>query len=101
MTCERREKDFLTSSTEDRIIALQKRLDHHSDEFDRHVKDEEIRWNKLLSVTESNATAIEDLAASTKGVVDAWQTSTNVGRFVKWLSGFAVIGAAYTWWTKL
>lgn len=94
-------------NTEERLIMLQglldgyiKAFDSHITEFKNHELEERDRWAKLLAITETNAKSVCDLTEATRGVVEAWQTSANVGRFVKWLSGFAVLGAAYTWWIK-
>lgn len=87
-------------STEEKVLMLQQRFDNHLIEVDARKKEERERWDRLIKINEANANSINDLTHATKGVVDAWQTSTNLGRFMKWLSGFAVIGAAYAWWLK-
>ena len=88
------------SDTEERLILLQERLEGHITEFKDHELEERNRWDQLIDITEANAKAVGDLTEATKGVVEVWQTSTNLGRFVKWLSGFAVVVTIATWWVK-
>ncbi len=79
------------------IILLQRRLDDHIEQFNSHVAEENDRWAHLIDVTERNTESITKLAKSTEGLVDAWVTTNNVGRFIKWISGFAFLGAIGAW----
>lgn len=89
---------------EEHAILTQRRLETHIEEFRIHTEVEQARWEKLLSAQENNSDAIRELTESTKDIVDAWQAtsgaikvSKNIGRFIKWISGFAVVGAAIHW----
>jgi len=86
------------------IKILQHRLDEHIEEFNLHTLEEEKRWEQLISVQEANNRAISDLAESTRGLVEVWEAASGaikvgnaIGRFAKWLTTIAVIGAAFTW----
>jgi hypothetical protein len=86
------------------VILLQRRLDDHINEFHAHVASENERWDHLIDVTERNTESITKLAKSTEGLVDIYRTGNSViragvtmGRFVKWLSSFAVIGYIISW----
>ena len=93
------------------LIILQRKLDTHIEEFVRHCEEEERRWEHLLQITESNAQAnketaeaVRNLTEATRGLLDAWQAlggavrvGAAVGNFLKWLSGFAVLGAIIAW----
>ena len=77
------------------------------DREERKMDREEIR--NLTKATMQNAEAIGQLTAATAGVIEVYNASqgaikvgTALGRFVKWLSGFAVVGAAAVWvWKHL
>lgn len=93
------------------ILLLQQKLDNHIDEFHEHCKSEDQRWDRFISTQESNTASIKELVTSnkelsdsTRDVVAVWQaadgtmkTMSAVGKFVKWLSGFAVVGVAIKW----
>ncbi len=95
----------------EKLLLLEKKLDDHMQEFDRHREEEDARWEHLLELTEkntqistANAKSIENLASSTHDMVEAWNNTNGalkvgaaVGNFLKWLSGFAVIGWMFTW----
>lgn len=50
---------------------------------------------------EQTLEAISQLTSSTQDVVDAWKVASGLQRFVKWLSGFAVVvGAAIAFFSK-
>ena len=90
---------------------LRQQLNAHMDDFntfkaqqEMRNKHEDERWEALLKVTERNTQSIESIANSTHEVVEAYTVTTNtvkglgvVGQFVKWLAGFAVVGAAINW----
>lgn len=93
------------------IVLMQQKLDNHIEEYKEHCKAEEERWDHLIFSQERNTQSIRELTESTKALTDstkdivsAWQaangtvkTMSIVGQFVKWLSGFAVVGVAVTW----
>jgi len=89
------------------IILLQRRLDDHIDEFNAHLKEEDIRWEHLLDVTERNTESITQLAESTKGLVEIYTTGNSVvkagvtvGKFVKWLSIFTIPSVIVAWFVE-
>jgi len=93
------------------IVLLQQKLDNHIDEYKQHCEAEDKRWDHLISAQELNTESIKNLTNSTKeltestrDIVLAWQaangtvkTMSMLGQFVKWLSGFAVIGVFLKW----
>jgi hypothetical protein len=57
-----------------------------------------------MALQQSNATSIESLDESTRSLVNAWhatgitiQSMVILGNFVKWATGFAVVGVAIRW----
>ena len=88
------------------IKVVERRLNSHITEFERHIAEEEKRWENLIASQEENTASIKELIActhelhaSTKGVVDAWNTGVNAGKFVRWLSGFAVLAGLGAWFS--
>ena len=90
----------MPADVEKKLILLQDKMDTHIEEHRRCAVNERRRWDRLIVITEANAKCIHDLTEATEGVIDAWRTGTNLGKFVKWLSGFAIIGGAITWLIK-
>ena len=96
---------------EEELHLLQRRLDNHIGQFKQHVVQQDRRWDQLMESQEETNGSIRELVActaelhaSTKDIVRAWDTTTSVvtaggmvGRFVKWLSGFAVVGIIAQW----
>jgi len=96
---------------ENRVLTLEQKLDSHIVEFQHHVKDEDERWDHLVSLQEENSKAIgelsgsiRDLSGSTKEVIEAWNAASGaikvgsaIGRFSKWLASVAILGAAFAW----
>ena len=90
--------------SDNQIILLQEKLDNHIDEYKKHCEDEEKRWDHLIVAQERNTQSIKELTEATRDIVNVWQaadgtikTMSVFGKFVKWLSGFAVIGVAVKW----
>lgn len=93
------------------ILLLQTRLDDHIKEYKEHCGDEEKRWSNLIFLQETNTLSIKDLTNSTKeltestrDIVAVWKaadgtikTMSLFGKFVKWVSGFAIIGVIGKW----
>ena len=93
------------------ILLLQQRLDNHIDEFHKYCESEDERWDRFISTQESNTASIKELVTSnkelsdsTRDIVSVWQaadgtikTASTIGKFVKWLSGFTVLGVAIKW----
>jgi len=93
---------------EEREILIQRRLDSHIEEFRSHAEEEQVRWDRLLDAQEKNNEAITIIAESTKDIVDAWQATSgaikvgkNLGRFIKWASGFALVAVCLQWVSQL
>tara|TARA_R110000744_G_scaffold194637_3_gene313555 strand:+ start:903 stop:1238 length:336 start_codon:yes stop_codon:yes gene_type:complete len=93
------------------ILLLQQKLDNHIDDYHMYCAAEDKRWDKFISTQESNTASIKELVASntmlsesTRDIVAVWQAADGtikvasaIGKFVKWLSGFAVLGVAFKW----
>ena len=96
---------------EEELHLLQRRLDNHIGQFEQHVVQQDRRWDQLIQSQEETNGSIKELVActtelhaSTKDIVEAWNTGTSVvkfgsmvGRFIKWLAGFTLIGGFFTW----
>lgn len=79
------------------IVMLTEKLDTHIDTYNKYVREQhEITIRQDIAYTK-NMEAIAALTKSTQGVVDAWSAANNFQKFIKWLSGFAVIGAIISW----
>ena len=81
-------------------ILTQNSLARHIEDFSSFKEDSDTRWSRLMSAQEKNTLAISELTSSTKSLLSAWDAANgtitvmaSIGRFVKWASGFAVIGA--------
>ena len=90
------------------ILLLQQKLDVHIIAYKKHCEDEEKQWENLITSQERNTQSIRDLTISTKeltestrGIVETWQTANGVGKFFKWLSGFAILGVIIKWFADL
>ena len=86
------------------IEALQKKLDSHAAEFSSHCQDDLDRWDKMIDVQERNTASIEELTASTKGLIEAWtatQGAIKLGaafsKFIQWAVSVAVVGSGVSW----
>lgn len=87
------------------------KLDDHIQSFDEYCKKEEQRrneesenWKQIIEAQKENTKAIGQLTAATAGIIEVYAAGQSVikvgsafGRFVKWLSGFAILGGAVTW----
>jgi len=96
------------------ILLLQQKLDNHIEEFHEHCKSEDVRWDRFIATQESNTESIKqlvtsnkELSESTRDIVAVWQaadgtikTMSAVGKFVKWLSGFTILGVAIKWFIE-
>lgn len=92
-------------------MLMQQRLDNHIEEFNAHCEDEKERWIKFMEIQQSNTESIKQLVKSnteicdsTRDIIEVWQAASGTvktlsafGRFVKWISGFAVLGFAFNW----
>lgn len=85
---------------DEEIVRLNRKVDNHILEYKKHTIDYEARYLKQDEQYEKNMDAIAALTASTQGVVDAWKTAGALQRFLKWLSGFAVVGIVIAWFSE-
>ena len=89
---------------DEQFVFMQQKLDDHLKEYQQHrVKDAQ-RWSNMIKVQELNTKSISDLTESTRDLVSVWKaadgtvkTMSALGHFVKWLSGFAIVGVAIKW----
>jgi len=98
-------------SSDTNIILMQQKLDDHISEYKKHCEDETERWGVFISMQETNTESIKELvlsnrelSESTRDIVAVWKaadgtvkTMSALGRFMKWLSGFAIIGVLIKW----
>ena len=83
------------------VKELKRRFEDHLEDYRtqtiedvaRKVRDDE-RYTQTMH-------SIDCLAKSTKDVVDAWTFANTVQKFVKWLSGFAILGGIITYLSKV
>ena len=94
----------MTDKGDTQILLLQQKLDNHIEEYKLNRVEETERWGYLIDAQELNTKSIKELTDSTLDLVLVWKaadgtmkTMSAVGKFVKWLSGFAVIGVAIKW----
>lgn len=73
---------------------LRSKFEDHLIEHRIRNKDYELRQERQDTKHEQNMEAIAKLTKATQGVVDAWSVVTGIQKFLKWVSGFAVIGVA-------
>ena len=85
-------------------MLLQEKLDNHIDTYNKHREEEQVRWGNLLNSQETNTRAIQELTDSTRDLVTVWKAADGtmkaasaLGKFVKWLSGFAIVGVVVKW----
>ena len=96
----------MADSDEERVIMVRdiknlgRRLDDHLVEHKLYNADYEARQKAQDKKHEQNMDAISKLTAATKDVVDAWKVASGIQKFIKWLSGFAVIGAVLAYMSK-
>lgn len=103
-----------TTLKDKQLCLLQEKLETHIQQFDEHIRECDERWDHIIESQQQTNDSIDklvkctsDLHESTKGVVEAWETGTGVikfggavGRFIKWLAGFAVLGGVISWLTN-
>jgi len=83
------------------IDELDKKLTQHLETFERHEEAENLKHRELIVAQQLNTEALNNLASSTAGLVEAWDAAEGavkvgaaIGRFVKWMAGFAIIAGA-------
>jgi hypothetical protein len=74
------------------------------DRFDAHLEDYRnasaafaANQLELQAAYKHNMEAISALTHATSNVVEAWRVAAGLQKFVKWLSSFALVGAAAMW----
>jgi hypothetical protein len=95
-----------------KVYDLEQRLVIHElhIDIDRGHRADMIQEMQLTQQTMGDlAEAVRNLNSSTsdlKDIIEAWRamngvikTGAMVGKFMQWLSGFAVVGAFIAWWT--
>ncbi|MBL4754780.1 MAG: hypothetical protein JKY52_14445 [Flavobacteriales bacterium] len=66
---------------------LIKRVDEVDAKLARQIK-ADMEWRKEMLISqELNTKAITDLTESVAGIVTLYETTNNVGKFIKWLAG--------------
>lgn len=92
----------------DIIVMLQVKLDNHIKEYQRHREEQLKQWKTIIHSQEENTRAISSLNESTKDLINVWRAAEGtmsslsaIGRFMKWLSGFAIISVIIGYFTKL
>lgn len=77
-------------------------LELQSKRLNEHLDVDELRHKNYTEQQQNTMKAIAALTASTQGLVDAWTTVSNVQRFLRWVSYFAIVGVFATWlWYKI
>ena len=79
------------------LKSLEGKLDNHIEEYKMHKQEYLERQAHQDTMQENNMKAIAELVAATKGVVDAWAVANGFQKFIKWLSGFGLVGALIAW----
>lgn len=80
---------------------LNHKLDLHISDHDRCKAEYLERYAAIDKQQAENTKAIADLTKATEGLVTAWNAANAMQRFVKWFSGFALIGAVISWFTGI
>ena len=92
-----------------RQAAIEQKLDEHIFESQMYREQNQEMFVKLLESTKANTDSIGQLTAATAGIVEVYTASQGaikvgsaLGRFVKWLTGLAVVGVGFKWvWDHL
>lgn len=87
-----------------RQAAIEQKLDEHIFESQLYREQNQEMFVKLLESTKANTDSIGDLTKATAGIVEVYTASQGaikvgsvLGRFVKWLTGLAVVGVGFKW----
>ena len=86
------------------LESLNNKLDAHLYQFAEAQQDlRELCYN-LAVAQRSNAEAIqglqkttEELAESTKGLIELWETANSLHKFIKWVSGLSLLVGLTAW----
>jgi hypothetical protein len=82
---------------ETELQKLGDRMDTHLEQYRVDCKDFTERQIKIQLAHEQNMEAIKALTEATSAVVNAWTVAAGLQKFIKWISSFAVVGAAIMW----
>jgi hypothetical protein len=82
---------------ESQLEKLGDRMDNHLEQYRVDCKDFTERQVRIQLAHEQNMEAIKALTEATSAVVNAWTVAAGLQKFVKWISSFAVVGAAIMW----
>ncbi|QGT52249.1 TMhelix containing protein [Vibrio phage MZH0603] len=95
-------------SSDPQLLLLQEKLDNHIKEYHEHREEQRKQWDNLIATQHKNTEAITHLTDSTKDLVNVWRAAEGtmtslsaLGRFMKWLSGFAIIGVIASYVSKM
>ena len=87
-----------------RQAAIEQKLDEHIFESQLYREQNQEMFVKLLESTKANTDSIGDLTKATAGIVEVYTASQGaikvgsvLGRFIKWLTGLAVVGVGFKW----
>lgn len=90
----------------DEIIKLRTQLEDHIAHFEKHELEGRSARQEYLELLQENRSQIDDICSSTRDLLAAWETmggaikfGVAVGGFLKWLAGFAIVGAAINWFS--
>lgn len=82
---------------DEELIKLHRRVSEQEDKLDTHVTEQYKVNSEHGRMHQDTMEAIAELTKATSGMVDVWSTAHSLQKFIKWLSGFAVIGAVMLW----
>lgn len=90
------------------VLLLQEKLDNHIKDYHEHLDEHRKQWDTLLTTQRQNTEDISSLTDSTKDLVNVWHAADGtmkslsaLGGFMKWLSGFAILGVIISWVSKM
>lgn len=75
------------------LAMLDKKLNDHIIEYEKRQLEQDLAYKR-------NMEAIAELTKATTDIVDAWKLANGFQKFIKWLSGFVILGTAMAWLTK-
>lgn len=84
-------------SGETKMEQLERKLDDHILEYELFKKKSAEIHERQDTAFNKNMEAISALTAATTDVVKAWEVANGLQKFLKWLSGFAILGGSVMW----
>lgn len=86
------------------VVMLQKQLENHIIECDKSRVEDRLMMKELLTGQAANTVALTKLTEQTKVMISVWQAGEGVvtvatlfGKFIKYLSGIAIVGVGMSW----